>query len=62
MCRISVGLILGRAVANVLGGTTWSGWNIEENLLGINKISVSEAHQMSNEDFKTVCPVLVRSA
>jgi hypothetical protein len=43
----------GRAVANVLGGTTWSGWNIEENILGINKISVSEAQRMSNEDFKT---------
>ena len=43
----------GRASANVLGGTTWSGWNIEENLLGVNKISVSEAQQMSPEDFKT---------
>ena len=43
----------GRAADNVLGGTTWSGWNIEENLLGVNKISVSEAQQMSPEDFKT---------
>ena len=43
----------GRAAANVLGGTTWSGWNIEENWLGVNKISVSEAQQMSPEDFKT---------
>ena len=43
----------GRASANVLGGTTWSGWNIEENVLGVNKISVSEAQQMSPEDFKT---------
>ena len=43
----------GRAAANVLGGTTWSGWNIEENLLGVDKISVSEAQQMQPEDFKT---------
>ena len=43
----------GRGIANILGGTTWSGWNIEENLLGINKISVAEALQMSDEDFKT---------
>ena len=43
----------GRAAANVLGGTTWSGWNIEENLLGDNKISVSAAQQMQAEDFKT---------
>ena len=43
----------GRATANVLGGTTWSGWNIEENWLGVNKISVSEAQQMQPEDFKT---------
>jgi hypothetical protein len=43
----------GRAAANVLGGTTWSGWNIEENWLGVNKISVSEAQQMQPEDFKT---------
>ena len=32
----------GRGAANALGGTTWSGWNIEEDLLGVNKISVSE--------------------
>jgi hypothetical protein len=43
----------GRGAANVLGGTTWSGWNIEENWLGVNKISVSEAQQMQPEDFKT---------
>ena len=35
------------------GATDWSGWNIEENILGINKISVQEALQMSAEDFKT---------
>ena len=43
----------GRGIANILGGTTWSGWNIEENIFGVNKISVSEAWQMSDEDFKT---------
>ena len=43
----------GRTVANILGGTTWSGWNIEENWMGFNKISVSEAQQMLPEDFKT---------
>lgn len=42
-----------RAAANVFGGTTWSGWNIEEDLLGVNKISASEAQQMQPEDFKT---------
>ena len=36
-----------------LGGTDWSGWNIEENWLGVNKISVSEAQAMTEEDFKT---------
>ena len=43
----------GRAAANVLGGTTWSGWNIEERFPGIRKISVSQAQGMSPEDFKT---------
>ena len=43
----------GRGAANILGGTTWSGWNIEENIFGVNKISVSKAWQMSDEDFKT---------
>ena len=43
----------GRGAANMLGGTTWSGWNIEENWLGIRKISVSEAQQMQPEDFRT---------
>ena len=43
----------GRALANVLGGTTWSGWNIEEYLKGIRKISVDKANQMSTADFKT---------
>ena len=43
----------GRGAADVLGGTTWSGWNIEEDMFGVNKISVSEALRMSPEDFKT---------
>ena len=43
----------GRGAANALGGTTWSGWNIEEDLLGVNKISVPEALRMSPEDLKT---------
>ena len=36
-----------------VGGTNWSGWNIEENILGINKISVAQALQMSEADLKT---------
>ena len=36
-----------------LGGTDWSGWNIEEDWLGINKISVEKAQTMTAADFKT---------
>lgn len=36
-----------------LGGTDWSGWNIEENIFGVNKISVAEAQAMTEADFKT---------
>lgn len=36
-----------------LGGTSWSGWNIEEKFPGIRKISVSQAQGMEPEDFKT---------
>ena len=36
-----------------LGGTSWAGWNIEENLFGINKISVTRARAMSETDFMT---------
>ena len=36
-----------------LGGTSWSGWNIEENFPGIRKIPVSQAQGMAPEDFKT---------
>ena len=59
-----------------LGGTDWSGWNIEENIFGVNKISVAEAQAMTEADFKTntvfycypssmnqpTIPLLVRSA
>ncbi|MBR2679696.1 MAG: alpha/beta fold hydrolase [Exiguobacterium sp.] len=43
----------GRGIANVLGATTWSGWNIEKNIFGQNKISVEEAQDMLDEDFMT---------
>ena len=46
-------LFKGRGLFVGLGATDWSGWNIEENILGVNKISVQEALQMSDEDFKT---------
>ena len=40
-------------VVDALGATTWSGWNIDENLLGINKISASQAATMNDADFRT---------
>ena len=43
----------GRGIANALGGTTWSGWNIEENWLGMNKISIAQAQTMTEADFRT---------
>ena len=46
-------LFKGRGLGVGAGATDWSGWNIEENWLGVNKISVSEAQQMQPEDFKT---------
>ena len=36
-----------------IGGTSWSGWNIDENFLGVNKISVEEAQTMTESDFRT---------
>ena len=36
-----------------IGGTDWSGWNIEEDIFGRDKISVSNALEMTAEDFKT---------
>ncbi len=46
-------VLKGRGIGVGAGATDWSGWNIEENLLGVDKISVSEAQQMQPEDFKT---------
>ena len=43
----------GRGVFNGMGATTWSGWNIDENFLGINRISAKEAQRMSDADFRT---------
>ena len=46
----------GRGNHEVLGATTWSGWNIEENWLGANKISEEEARLIDGRDpteFKT---------
>ena len=36
-----------------MGGTTWSGWNIEENWRGEAKISIEQALQMEDADLKT---------
>lgn len=46
-------LFKGRGIGVGAGATDWSGWNIEENFLGVNKISVEEALCMSDADFKT---------
>ena len=43
----------GRTYGEYLGGTTWSGWNIDESFVVLDKISVSTAQQMTDEDFKT---------
>ena len=36
-----------------IGGTDWSGWNVDENIFGWNRIQLSEALQMADADFKT---------
>lgn len=46
-------LFKGRGIGVGAGATDWSGWNIEENLLGMDKISIEEAANMRDEDFKT---------
>ena len=46
-------LFKGRGLGVGAGATDWSGWNIEENWLGVNKISVEEAQGMEAGDFKT---------
>ena len=46
-------LFKGRGFGVGLGATDWSGWDIEENWFGVNKISVEQALSMSDADFKT---------
>lgn len=49
-------LFKGRGMIDGLGGTTWAGWSIDENILGVNRISVAEAIAMDLRDpseFKT---------
>ena len=46
-------LFKGRGMFVGGGATNWSGWNIEESLLGTDKISVEQASHMTDEDFKT---------
>ena len=41
-------LFKGRGLGVGLGATDWSGWNIEENWFGVNKISVEQAFSMSD--------------
>ena len=43
----------GRGIFDGMGATTWSGWNIDENFLGINRISAKETQRMSDADFRT---------
>ena len=46
-------LFKGRGLGVGAGATDWSGWNIEEDLLGRAKISVEQAVDMDDADFKT---------
>ena len=46
-------LFKGRGIGVGAGATDWSGWNIEEDLFGENKISIEESWTMSDADFKT---------
>lgn len=46
-------LFKGRGPGVGMGATDWSGWNVEENWLGVDKISVAEALRMSDADFRT---------
>ena len=43
----------GRGIGVGAGATDWSGWNIDENWFGVNKISVEEALRMTDTDFRT---------
>lgn len=46
-------LFKGRGIGVGAGATDWSGWNVEENWLGAEKISVAKAREMEAEDFRT---------
>ena len=46
-------LFKGRGLGVGAGATDWSGWNIEEDWLGRAKISVEQALDMDDVDFKT---------
>ena len=46
-------LFKGRGLGVGAGATDWSGWNIEEDWLGRAKISVEQALDMDDADFKT---------
>ena len=46
-------LFKGRGLFVGAGATDWSGWNVEENWLGVAKVSVAEARRMSDADFRT---------
>ena len=53
LCWHKQELFKGRGLGVGAGATDWSGWNIEESWLGVNKISVDKAQTMTEEDFKT---------
>ena len=46
-------LFKGRGIGVGMGATDWSGWNIDENIFGVDKISVAEALTMTEADFRT---------
>ena len=46
-------LFKGRGLFVGAGATDWSGWNVEENWLGVAKVSAAEARRMSDADFRT---------
>lgn len=51
--RLVEELFKGRGLFVGAGATDWSGWNVEENWLGVAKVSVAEARRMSDADFRT---------
>ena len=46
-------LFKGRGLGVGAGATDWSGWNVDENVFGWNRIQLSQALQMTDADFKT---------